>query len=169
MTPMRPSNSVRNTQIALRALSDVFSDIDSINPDGIFGPETARSVSQFQRRFNLPVTGQVDSETWNRIYSEYDRLAQQLQEAEPVHVAWNAPLAANVQNDAVLFVQMMLNQVAREFINFPLLTLTGIFDPPTEQAVRKFQNVIQQTESGTADRLFWNRLGRIYRWFPTKP
>ena len=35
-----------------------------IAPDGIFGPETAAAVRDFQRQNSLPVTGAADYGTW---------------------------------------------------------------------------------------------------------
>ena len=40
-------------------------------PDGIFGPETAAAVRNFQRQNGLPVTGTADYDTWTAIYLAY--------------------------------------------------------------------------------------------------
>ena len=42
-----------------------------IAPDGIFGPETAAAVRDFQRQNSLPVTGTADYGTWTAIYQAY--------------------------------------------------------------------------------------------------
>lgn len=50
-----------------------------INPDGIYGQQTADAVRVFQRVFNLPVTGVVDYPTWyeiSRIYVGVSRIAE---------------------------------------------------------------------------------------------
>lgn len=39
--------------------------------DGIFGEETRRGVSLFQRRNRLPVTGIVNRRTWQTLYAVY--------------------------------------------------------------------------------------------------
>ena len=41
---------------------------------------------------------------------------------------------------------------------FPVLALTGVLDPPTETAVRRFQSVVMQPEDGTVDRELWRRM-----------
>ena len=42
-----------------------------IAPDGIFGPETAAAVQDFQRQNSLPVTGTADYGTWTASYQAY--------------------------------------------------------------------------------------------------
>ncbi len=44
--------------------------------DGVFGPETRRSVEAFQRQTGLPVDGIAGRATWNRLFSEYQGVAR---------------------------------------------------------------------------------------------
>jgi peptidoglycan hydrolase-like protein with peptidoglycan-binding domain len=39
--------------------------------DGIYGNATRNAVLAAQRRFNLPLTGEVDLDTWDEIYDQY--------------------------------------------------------------------------------------------------
>ncbi len=158
MNAMRPSQSVRNSQIALRALAAAQPELDPGAPDGVFGPQTTRAVTAFQRRSGLPETGALDAVTWDRLYDAYRALRTQSQRPAPVIVPFDAPLTAGMAHDAVLLVQFMLNRTARAFVNFPVLALTGVLDPPTETAVRRFQSVVMQPEDGTVDRELWRRM-----------
>ena len=148
MNAMRPSQSVRNSQIALRALAAAQPELDPGAPDGVFGPQTTRAVTAFQRQSGLPETGALDAVTWDRLYDAYRALRVQSQRPAPVIVPFDAPLTAGMAHDAVLLVQFMLNRTARAFVNFPVLALTGVLDPPTETAVRRFQSVVMQPEDG---------------------
>ena len=50
-----------------------------MNADGIYGQQTANAVREFQRVFDLPVTGVVDYPTWyeiSRIYVGVSRIAE---------------------------------------------------------------------------------------------
>ena len=45
-----------------------------IAADGIFGPETAAAVRDFQRHNGLPVTGTADYDTWTAVFRAYRAL-----------------------------------------------------------------------------------------------
>jgi len=64
---------VRTLQDYLNTLS-VYSGVFPVEVTGIYGVSTARSVSGFQRRFGLPVTGEVDRATWDEISAKYREL-----------------------------------------------------------------------------------------------
>ena len=63
---------IRTLQTMLRAISRLNENIPSVVPDGIYGNDTVRTVTAFQRQFGLPVTGVVNQGTWNRIVEIYD-------------------------------------------------------------------------------------------------
>ena len=42
-------------------------EIPLINPDGIYGAETRDAVREFQRTHGLPVTGEIDYQTWTAL------------------------------------------------------------------------------------------------------
>ena len=46
-------------------------EIPLINPDGIYGAETRDAVREFQRTHGLPVTGEIDYQTWTALYAAF--------------------------------------------------------------------------------------------------
>ena len=73
---MRPNESfigqpIRTLQTMLRVIAENDDRQPSVVPDGIYGADTTRAVSAFQRRSGLPVTGIVDYPTWYRISEIY--------------------------------------------------------------------------------------------------
>lgn len=70
---------VRTIQEQLSAIRRTYSNIPSLAIDGIYGEDTAASVSRFQSIFDLPVTGEVDYSTWYKIsqlYVALEKLAE---------------------------------------------------------------------------------------------
>ncbi len=65
-------DAVRLMQTYLNTISERFTQIPSIDADGVFGPATQRAVSAFQRSFQLPQTGIIDVSTWERIVQIYN-------------------------------------------------------------------------------------------------
>ena len=65
--------NVFELQTMLRRMIFISQNIKRINPDGIFGTETTEAVKSFQALKNLPVTGDVDFETWTELHISSDR------------------------------------------------------------------------------------------------
>ena len=64
-------SEIREIQEKLRALALNEGNLPEISVDGIYGPLTSLAVSAFQQSEGLPVTGEVDSETWRRLNDRY--------------------------------------------------------------------------------------------------
>lgn len=67
-------NSVFIIKEYLNFISKFLYDIPSLPQDNYFGPRTQNAVSVFQRIYELPVTGQIDEETWNAIADVYKQI-----------------------------------------------------------------------------------------------
>ena len=66
-----PGDKVKVIQEQLNAISKAYPAIPMIEADGIYGPKTAAAVAEFQKIFDLPVTGVVDYSTWYKISEIY--------------------------------------------------------------------------------------------------
>ena len=64
-------DKVKVVQEQLNAISKAYPAIPMIEADGIYGPKTAAAVAEFQKIFDLPVTGVVDYSTWYKISEIY--------------------------------------------------------------------------------------------------
>jgi peptidoglycan hydrolase-like protein with peptidoglycan-binding domain len=64
-------DKVRHLQEQLLVISEVYTAIPSLVPDGFYGERTAESVRAFQGIFGLPKTGEVDFATWYKISQIY--------------------------------------------------------------------------------------------------
>lgn len=66
---------VKQMQEQLNLIGEFYNAIPVLQPDGIYGEQTAEAVRVFQRIFNMPQTGVVDFPTWYRISDRYVRLS----------------------------------------------------------------------------------------------
>ena len=62
---------VITVQEQLNTIAKNYPAIPKLNVDGIFGQKTAASVKEFQRAFDMPVSGIVDYPTWYKLSSIY--------------------------------------------------------------------------------------------------
>lgn len=69
-------NSVFQIQEQLNLIGTFYNSITPLVQDGIYGERTAQAVSEFQRLFNMPVSGIVDFPTWYKISDKYVILSE---------------------------------------------------------------------------------------------
>ena len=71
LQPGDTGEKVRLLQYMLSVLSEYIPSIPPVTIDGIYGTQTRSAVLATQRRFRLPETGTVGTQTWNEIYDQY--------------------------------------------------------------------------------------------------
>ena len=71
LQPGDTGEKVRLLQYMLSVLSEYIPGIPPVTVDGIYGSATRAAVLAAQRRFRLPETGTVGTQTWNEIYEQY--------------------------------------------------------------------------------------------------
>ena len=62
---------IRSLQTMLRTIAHADETLLKLVPDGIYGPNTVQAVREFQRQNALPVTGETDNATWNKLVAVY--------------------------------------------------------------------------------------------------
>ena len=71
LQPGDTGEKVRLLQYMLSVLSSYIPSIPPVTIDGVYGSATRAAVLAAQRRFRLPETGTVGTQTWNEIYDQY--------------------------------------------------------------------------------------------------
>ena len=71
LQPGDTGEKVRLLQYMLSVLSSYIPSIPPVTIDGVYGSATRAAVLATQRRFRLPETGTVGTQTWNEIYDQY--------------------------------------------------------------------------------------------------
>lgn len=154
----------RELQEFLRKLAFYHEEISLVVPDGIFGPETSLAVASFQRLFGLPVTGQVNADTWKRLVLEYRRILAM--EALPIPLNFfegsDTVLRFGDMGDVVLALQIMLNALSRRFASLDSVALTGILDDDTTTAVKVLQQLGNLLPTGQVNKDTWDYIAALY-------
>lgn len=159
---------IYDLQRFLRRIQRAHGHPQPLTPDGIFGPETASAVRDFQRRNGLPVTGTADFETWTLVYAQF--LALTVGDTLPGSAAFfpagaDSCLSPGDKGAAVFALQLMLDTAAPHFSGVPLVPLTGEYDRDTTEAVRRAQGVFQLPQTGCTDRATWEALALFHNSF----
>lgn len=164
----RPSYrpSVRAVQTYLYTISQVDPQVPRVNPDGIYGPETADAVRVFQETYLGFGDGKVDFATWQALVAHYREAEQTL--SEPNRIApFTAVLKDGVlregdRSDLVMITRIMLAAMSVEYALAEELPITDRFDAPMAEALRSFQYLNGLAVNGALDRPTWDRLALAY-------
>ena len=73
-----------------------------------------------------------------------------------------SPLRRGSTGTNVRILQKQLSRIARDYPSFGKPAVTGTFDEPTENSVKKFQKQFSLTADGVVGRATWNKVSFIY-------
>ena len=157
------NDAVLKLQRYIRRISHSDERIPKVPLDGIYGSETRRAVSEFQRSASLPDTGITDKDTFDAIYSKYAILKSK--DTGDLILAI-PPKAYELQmgdtNAMVSVLQLLLSEISPIYDVSYTSAPSGVFDSETERAVKALQRVFGLEETGAAERILWQYLADAY-------
>ena len=173
---MRPPESfiaqpVRSLQSMLRVIASHHNDLPSVIPDGIYGQQTARAVSAFQRKYGLPITGITDQRTWEMIVSVYQPALTYVSPAQPLQIILEPSqvIQSGQKHHSIYLVQAMLVSLSEEYGSIPSPTLSGILDSGTAESISAFQRLSGLPITGDLDKMTWKHLVLQFQLSATEP
>ncbi len=155
---------VTSLQQMLRTISFVTEGYPSVIPDGIYGSSTEEAVRTFQRNFSLPVTGQVDYETFLAIVEVYDDAIEQLNilngpvQRFPISLS----IAPGQGHPVVYVVQGMLGALHDSYPEIRKPPLSGTIDSVTAENIRFIQTVSDIPVTGAINSQTYQRIVALY-------
>lgn len=152
---------IRELQSYLYTISMFDKTIPQVLPNGVYNKETAQAVEAFQRAYSIPVTGEADPYTWDKIASVCKRYLEGAPAAYHVFPSRSSIVREGDNGELVYIIQAMLWKAAAWYDNMPKLTVCGEFNEATGNAVRSFQHCAGLPESGMVDCATWNMLVRF--------
>ncbi len=138
----RTENAILEIQRILRYLDFSKNGYARIKPDGIYGEDTRLLVKEFQGRYGLNPSGIVDYETWRLLHSVEDAHKDDGKIARAVRIfpAYEKyEILPNTKNSYVYIIQVMLNEILNDHDGFDELEINGVYDVPTQNAVKIIQ------------------------------
>ncbi len=157
-TPEQKKKHVREFQRYLQGIAYYNHKIPLIIPDGYFGKETETAVRAFQREYKLDETGTVNHETWNKIASVYRNFIASEPFVLDVFPSKNYLSGKGDSGFLVYIIQVILLEISLRYDNFPAVSVNGIFDNQTHEAVKIFQETAGLVPNGVVNNNTWNVL-----------
>ena len=156
---------VRTIQYYLNIIA-YFNPSLNLSPlDGVFGPATTQAVRDFQSFYGLPVTGVVNTATWNTMTRIYSQTVASLPEGYSGENAKLYPgfiLTEGMSGDDVRDLQTYLSFIGRYYSDIPEIPVTGYFGSQTRDAVLVFQRLFGITPNGAVGPVTWNTIAEQY-------
>ena len=161
------SRLIEILQEMLRAVSQWSNNPElMVGVDGHYDEGTREAVRAFQKAYELPVTGEVDIKTWNKLENLYTLYLLENSVPNSIQPYENAKLRIThgERSDLVTIIQILLNTVRIYYDEYGILPLTGVYDDATMEAVRIFQQANLLNVTGNMDVITWNRLASAYNY-----
>ena len=150
--------NVRLVQFWLKIARTVYSRLNNVTVDGIFGSSTAAAVRRFQTYFGLTSDGVVGRTTWNKLYEVYNDIANRLLSPSLRPGEYPGVLRNGSTGTAVRELQFYLYLMSAYQSSIPSVSIDGRFGAATEAAVRAYQRFAGLTVDGIVGRKTWDSL-----------
>ena len=150
--------NVRLVQFWLKIARTVYSSLNNVTVDGVFGAATAAAVKKFQSYFGLTSDGVVGRTTWNKLYEVYNDIANRLLSSSLRPGEYPGILQRGSSGTAVRELQFYLYLMSAYESSIPAVSIDGSFGAATENAVRAYQRFAGLTVDGIVGRTTWNSL-----------
>ena len=158
-------NPILEVQRLLRNIDRYENGVSRIKPDGIYGSDTQKLVRDFQEKYGLSPTGEVDYETWNLLHSIEEAVKDAKKIARAVHIFpmyENYEILPNAKDDSLFVIQYMLNQILNDHDDIEKLELTGIYDKATQDAIKVLERKSLNDHAGKIDANTFNLIADEY-------
>lgn len=150
---------VKGLHYYLNVIAFFDSTLPMLEVNGVYNDNTRNMVINFQNRYNLPPTGEVDAPTWTKIKEVYFSILNNIpseyvefrDEFYPGRV-----LSLGISGDDVRKLQRYLYEICEKYKNIPGVRVTGVFDDLTESSVLTLQKLFNIDQSGVVGPTFWN-------------
>ena len=160
---------IRSLQYMLNRLSLRYDFLPALVPDGVFGERTLEAVMLFQRELAPPVTGVVDSRTWEAIRREWVKLERELVPPRSLRIfpGEGAQMLPGGEGAYMVLPQTMFQLLRRRLEGIVEDEADGQHGDASVQNTLWLQNLAQLEETGVMDRATWDMLSRLYELFVT--
>lgn len=155
---------VRVLHYYLDLIAKFDSELPSLEINGVFNENTKAMVINFQNKYGLNTTGEVDSKTWIKLKEVYNNTLenipdQYLEESNKFYPG--EFLTKGMTGSEIIRLQKFLLRICQKNHNIPGVIVNGEFDDLTEQSVKKIQQTLNQAENGAVGPITWDSIVKL--------
>lgn len=157
---------VNIVQFYINTIASFNPSVPSVTVTSSFDPDTVAAVRDFQRYVGLPVTGELDRATFDRLYNSYQGtlLAHEAIFRRPETQKYpGVALRPGSTGEDVRTLQLYLLAIAKAYPDIPQVVAIGYFGDLTEKAILAFQRKFGINPDGVVGQDTWNKITSEYR------
>lgn len=157
-------DKVQEMQFYLQQIAVYNKSIPAITPDGRFGNGTNSAVIAFQKYYKLTQDGIVGKITWDKIYTEYKSIGEDISPPTQIYPSKypGTAMRQGSRGEEVKTFQSWLAIISYNYSAVPKITADGIFGAGTNTAVRAFQQYFKLTVDGVVGKNTWDKIYEMY-------
>lgn len=142
----------------LAVISYFDSDLPNLRISNVYNDNTKAMVINFQNKYGLEATGEVDATTWGKIVSVYKKTINNIP-GEYIQYEdeffQGRILTLGMSGDDVKIIQRFIYNICKKFNNIPGIRVSGIFDDLMVASVMKLQSIFNEEQTGVIDPITW--------------
>jgi peptidoglycan hydrolase-like protein with peptidoglycan-binding domain len=145
----------------LDALAFLDNDIPRLPTNSVYNDNSITMVKAFQKKYNLPVTGDFTYSDWQVLRSAYDNILKSFPKEYQDYIDELYPdyfLTRGMSGDDVKRFQKFLLAICKYDKSIPGVKVNGIFDDLTERSVKKLQKDYGFDINGIVGPLLWKKV-----------
>ena len=151
-------SAIKEVQRFLLIISQNDDNIPKVAIDGFYTEETRIAVEEYQKQRGVKVTGVVDRETFDMLYSEADEIMLDAEIRRGVANAEAFPLKLGDSGADVSDLNTLLRELSHFYKDITELPRGTFFSKITEGAVKIMQFHFKESESGIVTLVLYERL-----------
>ena len=156
-------NNIRELQEKLRGLSYTDDTMPRPAVTGIRDETTDRALLAFRRKAGLEETEHADLSAWRALDAAHLRNIRRYSPYTPLYpVSGDAFFAMPYPPSFLLLLQVLLITLSETTDAIPPVSLTGVFDVQTAQALSAIQSLAGLSPTGRLDASTWDTLAALY-------
>ena len=145
----------------LDSLAFLDNDIPRLQTNSIYNNNTITMVKAFQKKYNLPVTGEFTYSDWQVLKNAYNRILNSIpKESQELATDFYPDyfLMRGTTGKDVRRMQKYLLTICRYDHSIPGVRVNGIFDELTEKSIKKLQQDYGFDINGIVGPLLWKKI-----------
>lgn len=153
-------SAIREVQKFLYVISDsVNTAVPRVAIDGIYGEETESAVRVFQEIYGHGVSGKVDRETFDSLYSLYSEALIDIRVSDFLLTNEGFPIVLGMQNNDVIAVHLLISELGKTYKDIGYVNVKSTyFSTDSKNAVMELQKIFNVPVTGEVDKLFFLRM-----------
>lgn len=145
----------------LDAIAFLDNDIPRLKTNSVYNDASITMVTAFQKKYDLPVTGEFTYTDWNVLKTAYDNMLKSFDREYKEFVDDLYPgifLTKGMTGDKIKKLQGFLLKICRYDKSIPGVKINGEFDDLTERSVKKIQDDYNLGITGIVGPFSWRKI-----------